>query len=43
MSSKITIVPEAAERVRRSQEIAGLLQPGRVDLAQLLDTAVLQK
>jgi NitT/TauT family transport system substrate-binding protein len=39
----VTIVPDAAERVRRSQEIAGLLQPGRVDLAQLLDTAVLQK
>jgi NitT/TauT family transport system substrate-binding protein len=38
----VTIAPEAAERVRQSQEIAGLLQPGRVDLTALLDTAVLQ-
>jgi NitT/TauT family transport system substrate-binding protein len=32
---------EAAQRVVRAQQIAGLLDPGRVDLTVLLDTAVL--
>ncbi|MBI4885621.1 MAG: ABC transporter substrate-binding protein [Acidobacteria bacterium] len=32
---------DAARRVAQSQEIAGILEAGRVDLAQVLDTAVL--
>jgi NitT/TauT family transport system substrate-binding protein len=39
---QVTLEPEAAARVLRAQEVAGLLEPGRVDLAALLDTAVLQ-
>jgi NitT/TauT family transport system substrate-binding protein len=38
---QVTIEREAAERVARAQEIAGLLEPGRIDLSALLDTAVL--
>ena len=38
----VTIDVAAAERVVRAQEIAGLLEPGQVDLGTLLDTAVLQ-
>ena len=38
---RVTIEIEAARRVARAQEIAGLLDPGRVDLTALLDTAVL--
>jgi NitT/TauT family transport system substrate-binding protein len=38
----VAIAVDAAERVRQSQEIAGLLQPDRVDLQQLLDTSALQ-
>lgn len=34
----VSIEMAAAERVMRAQEIAGLLQPGSVDLAILLDT-----
>ena len=35
----VSIERDAAERVVRAQEIAGLLQPGRVQLDTLLDTA----
>jgi NitT/TauT family transport system substrate-binding protein len=35
---RITIDPESAGRVVRAQEVAGLLSPGAVDLAMLLDT-----
>ena len=38
----VMIDVDAAERVVRAQEIAGLLEPGQVDLATLLDTAALQ-
>jgi NitT/TauT family transport system substrate-binding protein len=38
----VTIAVDAAERVRQSQEVAGLLPADRVDLAKLLDTAALQ-
>ena len=34
----VAIEPSAAERVLRAQEIAGLLEPGTVDLGTLLDT-----
>jgi hypothetical protein len=37
----VTIDVDAATRVLRAQEVAGLLEPGRVDLAALLDTAAL--
>jgi NitT/TauT family transport system substrate-binding protein len=37
---RVAIAPEAAGRVARAQEVAGLLEAGRVDLAALLDTAV---
>ena len=38
----VTIDVDAARRVVRAQEIAGLLEPGQVDLGTLLDTAALQ-
>jgi NitT/TauT family transport system substrate-binding protein len=38
----VTIDLDAAERVVRSQEVAGLLQPGRVDLGTLLDASALE-
>lgn len=38
----ITIERDAAERVMRSQEVAGLLTRGRVDLGVLLDPAALE-
>lgn len=38
----VAIARDAAERVARSQEVAGLLEPGRVDLSRLLDTAALE-
>ncbi len=37
----VTLSREAAERVEQSQYVAGLLQPGRLDLATLLDPAAL--
>jgi NitT/TauT family transport system substrate-binding protein len=37
----VAIEREAAQRVVRAQEIAGILAPGRVDLDRLLDTAAL--
>jgi NitT/TauT family transport system substrate-binding protein len=37
----VTIERSAAERVVRAQEIAGLLEPRRVDLAALLDTSAI--
>jgi NitT/TauT family transport system substrate-binding protein len=39
---QVTMEIEAARRVARAQEIAGLLEPGRVDLDALLDTAALE-
>lgn len=39
---RATIELEAARRVVRAQEIAGLLEPGRVDLSTLLHTAALE-
>jgi NitT/TauT family transport system substrate-binding protein len=38
---RVAIDLEAARRVTRAQEIAGLLDAGRVDLTALIDTAVL--
>lgn len=38
----VKIDVEAARRVMRSQEIADILKPGKVDLGVLLDTAVLE-
>ena len=38
----VTIDVDAAARVVRAQEVAGLLEPGQVDLGTLLDTAALQ-
>ena len=38
----VTIDVEAARRVMKSQEVADILQPGKVDLRTLLDTAVLE-
>ncbi|MSO46339.1 MAG: ABC transporter substrate-binding protein [Acidobacteria bacterium] len=38
---QVTLDLEAARRVMQSQELAGLLQPGRIDLSTLLDTAAL--
>lgn len=38
----VTIDVEAARRVMKSQEAAGILKPGKVDLGTLLDTAVLE-
>ena len=39
---RVTIDVAAAERVRRAQEVAGLLEPGQVDLETLLDTDALR-
>ena len=39
---RVTIELDAARRVVQAQEIAGLLDPGRVDLSILLDTAALE-
>lgn len=39
---RVTIELDAARRVVQAQEIAGLLEPGRVDLSALLDTAALE-
>ena len=39
---QVTIEVEAARRVVQAQELAGLLEPGRVDLSTLLDTAALE-
>ena len=38
----VTIDIEAAQRVLKSQEVAGVVKPGQVDLKTLLDTTVLQ-
>ncbi len=38
----VTIDVEAARRVMKSQEVADVLKPGKVDLRTLLDTAVLE-
>ena len=38
----VSIERAAAQRVVRAQEIAGLLEPGSVDLDTLLDTGVLE-
>jgi NitT/TauT family transport system substrate-binding protein len=38
----VTIDPDAARRVVRAQEIAGLLKPGAVSLDALLDTAAIE-
>ena len=38
---RVTIDVEAAERVQQAQEVAGLLEPGQVDLATLLDVGAL--
>jgi NitT/TauT family transport system substrate-binding protein len=38
----VTIDVEAAQRVVKSQEVAEILQPGKVDLKALLDTAALE-
>ena len=38
---QVAIELEAAQRVVRAQELAGLLEPGRIDLSTLLDTAAL--
>jgi NitT/TauT family transport system substrate-binding protein len=38
----VTIDVAAAERVAKSQEVAEVLQPGKVDLRALLDTAALE-
>ncbi len=39
---QVAIEVEAARRVVQAQELAGLLEPGRVDLSALLDTAALE-
>jgi NitT/TauT family transport system substrate-binding protein len=39
---RVTIQVDAARRVARAQEVAGLLDAGRVDLAALLDVAALE-
>ncbi len=38
---RVTVDLDAARRVARAQEIAGLLEPGQVDLATLVDTDAL--
>lgn len=38
---QVTIDLEAARRVARAQEIAGILEPGRVDLSAVIDAAAL--
>ena len=38
---QVTIEVDAARRVVQAQELAGLLEPGLIDLSTLLDTAVL--
>lgn len=38
---RVTLEIEAARRVARAQEIAGILEAGRIDLTALLDTAAL--
>ena len=38
---RVNVDVEAAARVMRAQEVAGLLQPGQVDLETLLDTGAL--
>lgn len=38
---RVDVDVEAAERVMRAQEVAGLLQPGQVDLGTLLDAGAL--
>ena len=39
---QVAIDVDAARRVERAQELAGLLEPGRVDMSALLDTAALE-
>ena len=39
---QVAIEFEAARRVVQAQELAGLLEPGRVDLSELLDAAALE-
>ena len=39
---QVTIDLEAAQRVVQAQELAGLLEPGRIDLNTLLDMAALE-
>ena len=39
---QVTIELDAARRVVQAQELAGLLEPGRIDMSALLDTAALE-